>query len=266
MIMLNNDITLPNNMVAERFSADQTVRLSAGKEFAMMFEWNKDTIRWYTAANEYTGFYGNMANCILPSLADCETLCDLGCGLGLIDLELCHALKRIDCVDINTEAIASLNESIKTRGVKNIFPRLADCSELNETWDAVFMSFFGSGRPDRFLHYCKKLIMVVRCTGKAEMFPSASRNRHENTVESAEQYLIENGVHYKLALKSFEFGQPFTSMDDARNFIKSHAPETSGEEMDEFLAGRLKHTENSDYPLFMPRMKSFGIFELEGAI
>lgn len=51
----------------------------------MRFDWNADTIRWYQEANEYTGFFKHIAELIAPSLVGYSTLCDIGCGLGLMD-------------------------------------------------------------------------------------------------------------------------------------------------------------------------------------
>lgn len=94
----------------------------------MNFNWNSDTIRWYQEADKYTGFFKNVAGLIAPRLEDCSTLCDIGCGLGIVDLELSKYIKRIACIDINKAAITALKKSIEDSKITNIEPRLMDCN------------------------------------------------------------------------------------------------------------------------------------------
>ena len=232
----------------------------------MNFNWNEDTIRWYRAANEYTGFYKNIAETITPMLAGQKSLCDLGCGLGLVDLELAAVMEQIDCVDKNEAALSALKDCIAHRGIKNIRPRLLDCTQLSGEWDVAYMSFFGSRELDRFLPHCKKLIAVVGISAQPMMVPSKHRDFTKNTVERTEQYLTAQKIKYKLTNKQFEFGQPLESMNDTRRFILAHSPKTTQAELDEFLALRLIKTERKDYPFFIPRAKAIGIFQIDGVL
>ena len=46
-------------------------------------------------------------------LSGYKTMCDIGCGLGLVDLELYSMMERIDCVDINEAVIGKLKQSVE---------------------------------------------------------------------------------------------------------------------------------------------------------
>lgn len=232
----------------------------------MTLKWNKDTIRWYINANEYTGFFKNIADIVGPMLSGYRTLCDMGCGLGLVDLELHDKIERIDCIDINDAVIGKLRETIASRGIDNIFPRLEDCESISETWDVIYMSFFGSRELDKYLPMCKKLIAVVGKKADTEIFPSKYRRMEKNTVEEVENYLKGRNIKYNVLHREFEFGQPFESMDEAVSFIKSLSGEATSEEIGAFLKNRLVAVSHPEYKLFMPRKKPVGIFELRGRL
>ena len=230
----------------------------------MNFNWNSDTIRWYQEANKYTGFFKNIAGLIAPRLAGYSTFCDVGCGLGIVDLELSKYVRSITCIDINKEAIAALKESIKDRKITNIETRLMDCDAIDESWDVIYISFFGSRNLEEFLPHCKKLIAVVGKKNQSELFPEKYRAFQKNTADQAEQSLFQKKIPYALSEASFEFGQPLASIKDAQNFVMAQSHGISPEDLASFLSQRLIETGEKQYPFFIPRVKSMGIFEIKG--
>jgi len=232
----------------------------------MNFNWNSNTIRWYQEADAYSGFSRNIANFVAPRLEGYSTLCDIGCGLGLVDLELSKYINGITCIDINREAIEALKKSVEDRKITNIETRLMDCNAIDEVWDVIFISFFGGCNLQEFLHYCKKLIVVVNKKNHSELIPIKYRTFKKNTVDQVEQVLTEKGISYLLTEVSFEFGQPLISLEDAQNFVRAHSPQITAEDLSNFLSDRLTETGEKQYPFFIPRMKSMGIFEIEGKL
>jgi hypothetical protein len=128
------------------------------------------------------------------------------------------------------------------------------------------MSFFGSSELDRYLPLCKKLIAVVASESDTALFPRRERNGSRNTLENTVGYLDGKSITYKLTKLRYEFGQPFTSREDAELFVQTYAPYTSKEEARAFLDARLVQTGNQEFPFYIPRLKSIGIFELNGGI
>lgn len=116
----------------------------------MNFDWNPQTIQWYEDANAYSGFFRKVAGLIAPMLQGYATLCDIGCGLGLLDLELSSSIPQITCLDINENALAALRKNIEAGKIANIEPRLRDCENLEGEWDVICISFFGSKEFERF--------------------------------------------------------------------------------------------------------------------
>lgn len=232
----------------------------------MYFNWNEDTIRWYINAEKHTGFYKKLAEEIHPMIKGYKTLCDLGCGAALFDFAIEPAIESIDCVDINETALSSAEDRARKLELYNIHTRLADCDTLTGKWDVVFMSFFGSRELDRYLPLCKKLIAVVATGSDTELFPRRGRNISRNTVENTVKYLDSIGIGYNLTHRTYEFGQPFTSREDAELFVQTYAPYTAAVEAGAFLEARLVKTGNQEFPLYIPRAKSIGIFELNSDI
>jgi len=232
----------------------------------MNFEWNPDTIRWYQAANQYTGFYKNIAELITPCLEGYSTLCDIGCGLGLIDLELSKCIRNITCIDINQHAIEALQKSIEERKITNIQPLVMDSQDINQSWDVIYISFFGARELETFLPHCKKLIAVMNKKQQVELYPKKYRKVNKTTAGEVEERLKKQEIHNSQREVSFEFGQPLNSREDAEKFVRTHASEITQEDLERFLAERLSETGDNEYPFFISRMKSIVLFEIDGKL
>ncbi|OPX83496.1 MAG: Methyltransferase domain protein [Pelotomaculum sp. PtaB.Bin104] len=230
----------------------------------MNFEWNADTIRWYQAANDYTGFYKKIAELIAPKLQGYSSLCDIGCGLGLVDLELCMSIDRVTCIDISPEAIAFLKKTIAERNIANIRALLMDCKDITWCWDVIYISFFGSRNFKSFLPRCKKLFAVVIGNNETELYPGKYRRFKRNTAPEFKQELDSQGIPYTLTEVTLNFGQPLVSMEDAQKFVLNNSPSISPEDLTSFLSQNLVETVDKKYPLFLPHNKAIGIFEIEG--
>ncbi|AFM01898.1 methyltransferase family protein [Desulfitobacterium dehalogenans ATCC 51507] len=232
----------------------------------MNFEWNENTVRWYEDAERHTGFFKNIAELVGPKLAEYSTLCDIGCGIGMVDLELSRYIDRITCIDIHPYAIETLKKSIQTRNLTNITPLTMDCNSIEECWDVIFISFFGSRELEQFLSHCKKLIAVVGRKSQAELYPEKYRRFQKNTAKEVEEGLIRKGIPYSLTETVFEFGQPFRSEEEARNFVRTQSHNISPHDLENFITERLVAIGKGEFSLYLPRQKPIGVFEIEGKL
>lgn len=230
----------------------------------MNFNWNVNTIKWYREANAYSGFFRNVAALIAPKLEGYATFCDIGCGLGLVDLELSKSIRQITCIDINTEAIGTLKKSIAAQKIRNIETRLMDCSELDENWDIIYMSFFGSHELEKYLPRCQKMIAVVGKKIKENTAMDQYKSFQKNSYDKVAEDLNRKGIPYSLTEVSLEFGQPLVSVEDAKNYIRSNYAGISDADVNDFLAQKLIETNEKDYPFYIPKKKEIGIFEIKG--
>lgn len=232
----------------------------------MNFNWNTNTIKWYQEANEYTGFFKNVAKFIRPGLEGHATLCDVGCGLGLVDLELSQDLEKITCIDIDREAIMSLEKSIEKRKITNVETRIMNCDQIQESWDVIYISFFGSHDLEKFLPHCKKLFAIVDKKNEKRPYLEKYRSFHRNTCDQVGLALNRNGVNYSLTDVTLEFGQPLVSVEDARNFIKTNYSKANDKDLNRFLDQQLIETKEKEFPFYIQKKKAIGIFEVEGSL
>jgi SAM-dependent methyltransferase len=244
----------------------------------MLFQWNEQTLGWFETASAYTGFHRELASIVRPHIADCETLCDIGCGLGLLDLELARDVRNLCCIDQNEAAIEALRALIRARGAQNIDARAADANALaEERWDVVIMSFFGTSTDDisRFLSFCdKRMILIVHENEAANRSANAAARRPKplNAAEVAD-CLTDCGARLRRIGASLEFGQPFKSLAAAQEFVRVYAnapPLADGDAADwERPYGdaekRLVETRRPDYPLYLPKRKGLAVFVVENA-
>lgn len=230
----------------------------------MSFIWNQKKIRWFLEADIYTGFSKNVARLLAPRLAGVTTLCDIGCGLGLIDLEISQIVPSLTCIDISPEAIAALRRGAEERKITNIKPLLLDFREFNGCSDVILVSFFGYRHLEHFLNYCQRLLVVIGTNNQNELYPEKYRKSQKYTITQLAQDLKEKGIPYTLTEAAFDFGQPLVSLRDAEDFVRTQAPGITDEDLADFLASRLMRTGEAAYPFLLPRMKSIGIFEIRG--
>jgi len=240
--------------------------LQPERERHMVFEWNEETIRWYWEANEYTKFYSNIAKIVAPMLEGYRTFCDMGCGLGLINLELSDYVESIDCVDVSGEALSFIQTISQSRGIGNIKTHKADCHAFEGRWDVIHICFFSSGNIEPFLPRCKKLIIIVGGDGSESFYPEKYRKKRKNTISKEAAYLDSLGVEYRLTEVCLEFGQPLKTMEEARRFVRTYAAEITDGELEEFLASNLRIINHEAFSFYLPRMKKIGIFEVKGLL
>ena len=231
----------------------------------MLFEWNEQTFRWFYEASEYTGYNREMARLLLPRLAGCDTLCDMGCGMALVDFELAPYFQTITCVDVSPEAVRNVKERSETLGVSNLQTICSDGMAAQGSWDAVMALFHGDVETmgENYLQKArKKLILVVHGSAYGSTGPEKYRVRKCCDVDHTRAWLERNQIPYDLELAALEFGQPHRSLEDAvaytRTFSKA-APET---ELQDYVRSHVKETGREDFPLYTPKQRSFGIFTI----
>ncbi|MUG26540.1 methyltransferase domain-containing protein [Paenibacillus macerans] len=230
----------------------------------MQFTWNANTVGWFKAASAYTGFHEKLAERLLPVIAGSETLFDIGCGLGLLSQQWRDSVGKIVCVDINEAALASLTEDIAAKQIGNIEVRLNDAFDSEPWCDVILLSYFGSLSAERFLPYCRKLIVIAdwdegsNLTGRS----GAGAGRVRLTAGKLEERLSESGVRYSLKETALEFGQPFVSREDAADFYGQHGSRfPAGAEA--FL-NRIVPVNRPPYRFYLPYLKRMGVFVIEG--
>ncbi|MGN1004671.1 MAG: class I SAM-dependent methyltransferase [Oscillospiraceae bacterium] len=228
----------------------------------MQIVWNEQSIRWFHNASEYTGYNKKFARELLKYIPRGGSLCDIGCGAGLIDFELAPCLAQITCVDISPEAIRAVEHHARRLGLNNISTLCMDASGLEGEWDTV-MALFHGGK-DVFSKYFQlakeQLILAAHGTLKANFGPEGHKVRKCFDVNGVREYLDGLGVKYSLQELTLEYGQPLTDLRDAEAFATAYSTPMDKSELDAYLRERLETMGDDRFPYYLPNQKKLGLF------
>lgn len=230
----------------------------------MNFNWDDDTIRWYQEANAYTDFFTNVAQVISPALEKETHLCDVGCGLGLVDLALRKKVKAITAIDSNEKVIASLKGQIKKKEISNIQTKVMDYRQMTGQYDVILLSFFASRDLEFFLDHCQKLIVLVDQKTTIKPFIDGTRSHRRNTESRLVESLAKNNHDYLVKRVVLEFGQPLRSRAEANRYMEKTYPKAQAHQRASYLEEELVQNDDQAYPYYLPREKSLSIFEIAG--
>jgi SAM-dependent methyltransferase len=201
-----------------------------------------------------------LAQKIKPHIEPGITLCDAGCGLGRLDLELAPYVKELTAIDASAHVIDVLRCDAEKLGLDNLHAEVGDADTLTKTFDIVLLSFFGQENLAHFLNICRhKLIHIVNEDNTSGLYPERYRGT-KATVPVVCMHLDAQGIRYKLERYSFEFGQPLRSWQDAELYILKNASAATAEEVRNFLNENITHTGRDDFPFYLPSQKNLGIF------
>lgn len=228
-----------------------------------VWDWTGRRREWFRAASAFTGFHDKLAAELAENeLKGCSDVLDAGCGLGLLSLGLCRHLSNITAVDMNEDAIRSLQKDIEEREIKNLRALSGDCYSYSGTHDAVVMCFFRARDFKSLLAVNGKVIRIV-ALGKSYLSADDGKGRH-CIRDGLDMVLKSENTSYCSRLLSLEFGQPLRDMRDAEDFVRMQTPDADGRAVEEYLNERLKDTGDEKYPFYIPHLKEMGIYCIEG--
>lgn len=225
----------------------------------MRVSWNEDTIAWMCDASAYTGYHRKLASLLRPHLSLGGTLCDIGCGLGLADLELAPDLAHVTCLDHSAPALAFLEAQVRQLGITNLTTLHQDAFSLpDRQWDTVMSLFYGNAAalPHWLPHARDKLVMILFDEEKPSFGTSHPAKRH--TAQRTVEQLERKQVRYRIQRAALEYGQPFRSMADAARFALLYGNGTD----DGSLRARITETGRADLPYYVPNQKHFAIISI----
>ncbi len=232
----------------------------------MPYQWNPDRVRWYLAASAYTGFHDELAGALRPYLRAGDTLCDLGCGPGLLSLALAPHLRGVTAVDIDPDVLGELRQRAAQQSLGNITVVHGSAQALSGVFDALLLCFFGAGGDEvlTYLPLCTRTALHVADWDSAGgLYPRTRRHSHKATAADVQEAFEKAGVPYRLIHQALEFGQPLRNRDDGLAFLRDLAPEAPDAERVRFLDGYARETGREDYPLYLPNHKELGLFVVD---
>ena len=223
-----------------------------------MYSWTEKSVRWYAEAVAYTGFDKALTEQLLPFLPEDETVCDLGCGIGYLSLELAHRGYSVTAIDHDAVALAWLSAERERLGLENLQVVLREWESLGEVphWDNIVMVSAGGLEPEFYRRLCRKRLIIV---DRAKL---SSHVRAEGRPSARRTSLNEWGKNAAFSSSfALEFGQPFRTENAAREYLEY----MGGREGVEDAMKRLVTTDRSDFPLYLPYRKELTLRVYENA-
>ena len=227
------------------------------------FFWSRQTLDWYQSAAEYSHYHEALADLLAPELTGCGSVCDLGCGHGLLSLALLDHIPEITALDRDTGALAMLKE--RAAGRPGLHIRQADAMHLapEDCWDALVLSFFGQITAGDRLHYfmshCnRKLVCVVNAAVRSSFSSTGVSAMKKEYSDQVADFLTGRGISFTRQDAALEFGQPLKDLEDARNFIARYSPPGRAVTDEASLKASLEKLPDGRW--YLPHRKKISIF------
>ena len=219
----------------------------------MMQRWSEDAIRFMEDASAYGNYHKELVVELLPYLPVEGHICDAGCGLGHLALELSRVCNQVTAVDASANALRGLMARELPCNLQVIH---GDVFSREEKFDAMVFCYFG--RTEEILRLGRSRsadrMIVVRRDCSVHRFSGVPIPRKEHSINTLTQVLEEKGIPFLSRNISLELGQPFRREEDALRFFtlynKSERPVTA-----EDIKEKLVHTGREDFPLYYPNVR-----------
>lgn len=233
-----------------------------------MFRWTPEMVRFMQNATEFGTYHQELAGHLLPALSKESRIADVGCGTGGLSLALAPHVGQVTAIDSSAAALAALQQERDRRGLSNIQIFQGDALALppDACFDAMVFCFFG--RIEEILAVaagrCSGTIFAFKRNYRTHRFSTGSPAAGDDSYENALAFLNANGIPFESSTFSLEFGQPFTSFEEAKQFFElyNRGPEPV---TDAFVTGKLQTTGRSDYPLYLPQRREIGFLTLHAS-
>ncbi|HPX93741.1 MAG TPA: methyltransferase domain-containing protein [Bacillota bacterium] len=224
----------------------------------MAFTWTPKQIDWYEKASSYGSFHRQLASFLVPFLQPDDTVCDWGCGLGKLSLELAPYVARLTCVDRDPQVLEALRKEIRRRGFRNMEIVEGDAGKLALDCQVGLMAFFGHSYElmSRCIDLSGRLLIRVIDTG------SGMEGAGWKRAEDIERSLLKEGRSFSKERARLEFGQPFTSRRDALDFLGHYKPDKTRQEAEAYLEEHLLETGGEAFPYYLPKVKHLLIYAI----
>ena len=224
----------------------------------MMYRWEPDMIRYMREASENSPYNRQLVDEMLPWLEKDMHICDAGCGLGYLSMELASHVGHVTAVDINADALQNLKE----KALSNVTVRCGDIEALQPSrpYDAMAFCFFGGIEEILRIarEQCSGSVFVISRNYTSHRFSVGNYPTGSYGFPRAKSVLTEKGIPFTENTLQLEFGQPFRSLEDARRFFELYSRDRNKELItDEFLKEKLVE-QPGEFPWYLPHLRNIG--------
>lgn len=226
----------------------------------MHIQWKERSIQWFYNASAYTSYDKELAELLLKQIQVRGSLCDLGCGLGLVDMEMAPYIGQITCLDSDATVVEALRKRAAERGIQNITARVGDARQLEGHWDTVLTMFHGQTADfvERYIAMADHVFLAL-VHSHAKQQPNGAFSHTCAHIETTIQTLERRGIPYEMIRGGLEYGQPLKSLEEAREYALAYSNDSSESGLAEYLE-RMVETGEEEFPYYLPKTRNFGLF------
>ena len=237
---------------------------SSAQQYRMLIKWNACTTDWFRRASEYTGFHKKLSGILLSKMEGAKTVCDLGCGAGMIDFYLAERLEQVTCVDRVPEVIQLLKDEIIEKSAGNMQAFCEDMNSLDGIWDTCIMLFVGTATENigKYLSLCKDKLLIVDRGGCRESLQYGEKVRTYHSLLPMINDFLNSGIRCNMTDYTLEYGQPLTSLKEAYQYVSYYHKNPRNISISEYIKRNIVRTADIKYPYYLPYQKTFGIVEI----
>lgn len=233
-----------------------------------MFQWNEEMVRFMRTASEYGDYHRRLVQRMRPALHSADHICDAGCGLGYLSLALAPYVRRVTAADRSEAALDVLRQNCAARGIRNIDILSGELQPvpLAAPYDAMVFCFFGRMEEIAAVAkaQCRGTVFVFKKNYTSHRFSVGEHPAGWDSFRAGADWLTERGVPFEAETLEPEMGQPFRSMEEARQFFRLYSRDADKAAItDEFLRGRLAETGREDFPLYLAHKRQVGYLQFE---
>ena len=229
----------------------------------MMQRWIEDAIRFMEDASVYGNYHKELVQELLPFLPIDGHICDAGCGLGHLALELSKKCTQVTAVDASANALRSL---LSRETPSNLRVLQGDIFGMKESYDAMVFCYFG--KTEEILRagreQCRGKMIVVRRDCSLHRFSASSVPRREHSINHLTHVLKDRGIPFVCRNLSLEVGQPFRSKEDALLFFKLYNKSDRPILLKD-LEEKLIQTGNAVFPWYYPNLREMELIVFESS-
>lgn len=232
----------------------------------MPIQWNQITARWYREASDFTGYSRKVADIIFSKLKHTDTLCDIGCGISLVDLELANRVDSITCIDIDPFAIRETKRLAEKKGYNNIHAICADGKSVQESYDTVISLFHGNVEDfaEQYFQLAKYSLLIAVHDDPIELVRyGEQRARKFNSISETSDKLSSMSFHYSMERHCIEFGQPFRNEEEIYQYINTYSKNGRAQTVQEYIEERVVKIEHREFMYYLPQQRKFAIYTIE---
>lgn len=233
-----------------------------------MFRWQPQMIRFMQDVSENSRYHAALADRISNYLPEAADVCDAGCGLGYLSIELSKRCRRITAVDIAPQALDVLRCNIERFHRTNIRVMEGDIAQCppEEPYDAMVFCFFGSTAEALKIvkAQCSGRAIIIKKNWEAHRFTLGYKPLARYTFAQTQAEFRSMGIRFTSETFSLEMGQPFRTITDAVEFFRMYSQDEAPQEItEEQVMDKLVRQTSEEFPYYLPSLNHLGIIVLD---